>query len=284
VFGLRPCNINLMASRPHQRCLSRRLQNLEAHLGVRLIERTTRSLSLTPTGADFLPRARRLLNELASSLAAIRETGKSQRGDVTLACVPTIGVRFLPRIVRDYAARFPENQIKILDHSSAGVAGAVIRREAEFGINNRSSMHSELNSVPLVDDRYVLICRRDHALASRRTLAWNEIQPYPLIFAGKSNSNRPLLDAALDGKGISLRTHYEVQRSSTAVGLVAAGVAAAIVPGLAIQKGTYPSIRVIPLVDPVVSRSLVLVSRKSAQLSPAAQALYSLLLKSTKRK
>jgi DNA-binding transcriptional LysR family regulator len=267
-----------------QTALTRRLQNLETHLGVRLIERTTRSVSLTFIGSDFLPRARRLLSELANSLSAIRETGKAQRGDVTLACVPTIGVQFLPRIIRDYAARFPENQIKILDHSSAAVAGAVMRREAEFGINIRSSMHSELDSVPLIEDRYVLICRYDHALAARKRLTWNELEPYPLIFAGESSSNRPLLDAALDGNGVSLRTRYEVQRSSTAVGLVAEGVAAAIVPGLALQKGAYPTIRIIPLVDPVVSRSIVLISRRSSQLSPAAEALYSLLLKSTKRK
>jgi DNA-binding transcriptional LysR family regulator len=265
-----------------QTALTRRLQNLEAHLGVRLIERTTRSVSLTSIGGDFLPRARRLLSELAASLTAIRETGKAQRGDVTLACVPTIGVQFLPRIIRDYAAMFPENQIRILDHSSTGVAGAVIRREAEFGINIRSSMYSDLSSVPLVDDRYVFICRVDHALARRKKLAWKEVEPYPLIFAGESSGNRPLLDAALDGKGLSLRGFYEVQRSSTAVGLVAEGVAAAIVPGLALQKGAYPSIRVIPLVDPAISRSIVLVSRKSAQLSPAAQALYNLLLKSAK--
>ncbi|HEY2782793.1 MAG TPA: LysR family transcriptional regulator [Steroidobacteraceae bacterium] len=267
-----------------QTALTRRLQGLEALLDVKLFERTTRSVSLTSIGGDFLPRAHRLLSELETSLAAIRETGKTQRGDVTLACVPTIGVQFLPRIIRDYAARFPENRIRILDHSSAGVAGAVVRREAEFGINIRSSMYSDLSSMPLVDDRYVLICRHDHPLASNKKLAWKEVEPFPLIFAGESSSNRPLLDAALAGKGVLLRTYYEVQRSSTAVGLVAEGVAAAIVPGLALQKGTYPSIRVIPLIEPVVSRSIVLLSRKSAQLSPAAQALYSLLLKSAKGK
>jgi DNA-binding transcriptional LysR family regulator len=58
---------------------------------------------------------------------------------------------------------------------------------------------------------------------------------------------------------------------------VAAGVAAAIVPSLAIQQGAYPKLRVVPVTDPVVSRRLVLVSRKGAHLSPAAQALYDLI-------
>ena len=68
-----------------------------------------------------------------------------------------------------------------------------------------------------------------------------------------------------------------MQRSSTALGLVAEGVAAAVVPSLAIQKGTYPRITVVALTDPVVARTLVLVARKRGHLSPAAQALYDLI-------
>src|SRR3982751_5653784 len=80
-----------------QTALSRRLQNLEAFLGVRLVERTTRSVALTQVGAEFLPQARRLLTELAAALTEIRETGKALRGDVTIACVPAVGVHYLPR-------------------------------------------------------------------------------------------------------------------------------------------------------------------------------------------
>jgi DNA-binding transcriptional LysR family regulator len=68
-----------------------------------------------------------------------------------------------------------------------------------------------------------------------------------------------------------------VQRSSTAVGLVAAGVAAAVVPSLAIQKDAHPRIKLVALTAPVVSRSLVLISRRSSHLSPAAQALYDMI-------
>src|SRR5215470_8449246 len=98
-----------------QTALTRRLQNLEALLGVKLVERTTRSVALTRIGRDFLPQARRLLTDLANALVELRETGKAARGDVTLACVPTVGVQYLPRVIQAYAERFPDNRIKILD-------------------------------------------------------------------------------------------------------------------------------------------------------------------------
>jgi DNA-binding transcriptional LysR family regulator len=265
-----------------QTALSRRLQNLEALLEVKLVERTTRSVGLTVLGAEFLPQARRLLADLSNALVEIQKTGRAQRGDVAIACVPTVGVRYLPHIIRDYSARYPDNRIKILDHASSGVAEAVIRREAEFGINIGGPHQPELTSVPILQDRFALICRDDHPLSSRRSLAWRQLAPYPLIFAGEVSGNRPLLDAALGTRSVTLQSHFEVQRSSTAVGLVAEGVAAAVVPTLAIQKGAYPRIKVVALTDPVVSRTLALVSRKNSHLSPAAQALYDTIEKRAK--
>ena len=260
-----------------QTALTRRLQLLEAFLGVKLIERTTRSNSLSNTGRDFLPQARRLIGELAASLLEIRESGKARRGNVTIACVPTMGVHYLPRIIQAYVAAHPQNRIRILDHASSTVVDTVLRREAEFGITIAGPHQGDLTSVPLLEDKFVLICRRDHLLARRRTLRWAELDGHPLIYAGFDSSNRPVLDLALAGKAIDLRIFFEVQRSATAVGLVADGVAAAVVPRLAMQPGAYPDIRTIPLVDPVVSRAIVLVTRKGAHLSPQAQALYDMV-------
>jgi len=260
-----------------QTAITQRLRKLEDFLGVTLVERTTRSISLSLIGRDFLPQARRLLEELGDALLEIRETGKAERGDVSIACVPTVGVQYLPRIMQEYSARYPNNRIKILDHASSAVADAVLRREAEFGINIAGAHHPELMTMPLLEDQYVLICHEDHPLAKRRRVAWKQLLPYPLIFAGQVSGNRALLDTALGANGLGLQSFYEVQRSSTAVGLVAERIAAAVVPRLAVQKGAYPNIRTIELVDPVVSRALVLVVRKTARLSPAAQALYDMI-------
>jgi DNA-binding transcriptional LysR family regulator len=260
-----------------QTAITRRLQNLETHLGVKLIERTTRTVALTPTGRDFLPQARRLMGELSKALVEIVESGKAHRGDVCIACVPTAGIQFLPRIIQEYSNAFPDNRITILDHSSAAVADAVVRREAELGINVAQTHHPDLASTRLLHDQFALICRDDHPLAAKKSVAWKQLAPFPLIFAGQANANRSVLDQALGNSKVKLQLFYEVQRSSTALGLVAEGVAAAVVPRLAMQKGTYPRLRAVNLLDPIISRSLVLITRSSAHLSPAAQALYELI-------
>ncbi|CAG9272768.1 LysR family transcriptional regulator [Paraburkholderia unamae] len=266
-----------------QTAVTQRLRKLESFLGVVLVERTTRHCALTEIGERFLPQARRLLGELADALTEIRETGMSQRGDVSIACVPTVGVQYLPRVLRLFSQHRPHDRVRILDHASASVLAAVLRREAEFGISVAGDQHPELSSEPLTTDPYVLACRDDHPLAKRRRVKWTALTEHALIFAGEVSANRGLLDIALETNGISLRSFYEVQRSSTALGLVAEGLGAAVVPRLAVLKDVFPMVRVIELVEPAVSRTLVLVKRKSAHLSPAAKALYDMLLAQAQR-
>jgi DNA-binding transcriptional LysR family regulator len=262
--------------------VTRRLQTLEEFLGVKLIERTTRTVALTSTGQDFLPQARRLLSELTSSLIEIRDTGKSRRGNVTIACVPTVGVQFLPKIIQEYSSTYRENRIKILDHSSSGVANAVLQREAEFGINIAGPHHAELESVPLLEDNFAFVCRDDHDLARNKEIEWKQLEKYPLILLGQFSGNRALLEQAFGSHNLKLRSLYEVQRVSTALGLVAEGVGVAVLPQLSMQRDAYPKIRVIPLANPRISRTLVLLSRKTAIFSPAAEALYELIRKAGK--
>jgi DNA-binding transcriptional LysR family regulator len=267
-----------------QAALTRRLQNLERYLGAKLIERTTRSVGLTSIGGDFLPHARRLLTELSMTLLEIRETGKVQRGDVTIACVPTVAYHFLPAVIQEYWVQHPNNHIRILDHTSSGVADAVLRREAEFGINVAGIPHADLATTSLLDDSFVLVCRDDHPLAEKKTVAWRQLEAHPLILLGQFSGNRPMLDLALGGTNLRLNSPFEVQRVSTALGLVAEGIGAAVLPWLSIPKDAYPRIRIIHLTHPLISRTLTLVTRKPSALSPAARALYEMLHAAARKK
>jgi DNA-binding transcriptional LysR family regulator len=204
-----------------QAAISRRLKNLEAYLGVELVERSTRRFALTRVGTGFLPQAKRLLSELHSSLQQIRETGAVRGGDVTLACVPTVGVQVLPRIIEAYARVYPDNRVSVLDHSSAGVQRSVLAREAEFGIAIAGPHPADPTSELLLKDRFVLVCPRDHPFAKLARVTWVQLAQERLILPGQGSSNRPLLETQLP-ESVKLRSQYEVQRSSTAVGMVAA--------------------------------------------------------------
>lgn len=257
--------------------LSHRLKALETQLGVRLIDRTTRSWSLTPVGEMFFPKAKRLTEELHESFRDIRDAAASGLGSVTVASVTTIAFHLLPEAVLKYSRRFPGNRVRILEMASPAVMDAVLQGRAEFGINVLTRRHPELQVEPVCEDTYVLICRDDHSLARRRKVQWRDAQGEALIALGHGSANGLLLNKVITELGFEVRALHEVQRSTTALALAASGLGLAILPKLALRPGMYPRLRAIPLGGPALKRELALVRRKGVALTPATQHLYDIV-------
>jgi DNA-binding transcriptional LysR family regulator len=258
--------------------ISRRLTALEEELGIALLERSTRRVALTQTGREFLPRARRLLDELEESLLGIRETAARRRGVVTLACIPTAAYYFLPATLAAFARRFPEVRVRVIDQSGDGVTDAVASGGAEFGIGMEGVQHPEVEFRPLRQDPFVLACRRDHPLAARRVaVRWRDLDGERLVGVSRRSGNRLILDRALLPRGISPVWRYETEHLSTSLGLVEAGLGIAVVPRLALPRGVHPVLVARPLVDPLIERTTGLVLRRGFAPGPAARALLDLL-------
>ncbi len=260
-----------------QTALTRRVQKLELYLGVRLIDRTTRTIALTPVGADFLPQAQRLVGDLTAMVGRLRDASRTKRGDLTIGCIPSMAYQWLPAFIRRYAQRYPGNRIRILDLSAGPVLDAVLQGQAEFGVTILRTRHPDLAEQPILREPFALFCRDDHPQAGARSIMWSELREEDLIVVSSTSGNRALLDYQLARHRINVNGAYEVHHPSTALGLVTAGVGAAILPVSTIQEGTHPSVRRIPLVRPSIVRTIALVRRRKTTLSPAAQAFYEML-------
>ena len=90
-----------------QPALSRALQRLERSLGTTLFRRSTRAVSLTAAGRDFLPTAERLLGDLDRHLGHMRELADQRRGYVVVACLMSLAHHMLPAATAAYRRRFP---------------------------------------------------------------------------------------------------------------------------------------------------------------------------------
>ena len=261
-----------------QPALSRRVEKLEEALGVRLFDRTTRRVSMTAVGRDFSRKARALLDELEGALLAIRDVAATQSGEVTVACVPSAVYYYLPDFIRRYHEKNPRIRVRIIDEAANTVLASVIRGEADFGVNFIGTQEPELDFQPLMQERFVAACRRDHPLARKKRVSWTELGAYDYMTVSKSSGNRLLLDLALAEVAGRPKWFYEVRHVETLLGLVEAGLGVAAVPQLALP-GSPDSVLVgVPLVEPVVTRTLGLISRRGRSLPPAAQAFYDLLM------
>lgn len=261
-----------------QPAFSRRIDKLEQALGVRLLDRTTRRVSLTGVGRDFARKVEQLLDDLDNTLLGIRGVAATRMGEVTIACVPSTVYYFLPQVIRSYHERFPKVRVKVFDASANEVLAAVARSEADFGLNFMGGQEPEIEFKPLAEERFVAACRRDHPLARKRHVTWRDLAAYDYISVSKSSGNRLLLDQALAHVAGRPQNSYEAQHVTTMLGLVEAGLGVAAVPAMAMPGPDHPLLVSVPLTEPVVTRRVGLIRRKGRSLSPSAQQLYDLLM------
>lgn len=267
-----------------QPALSRRVEKLEAALGIRLFERTTRSVSLTAVGRDFSRKARSLLDDLENSLLSMQEVAASQLGEVVIACVPSAVYYFLPQVLKEYHARYPKIRVRIIDDSANAVLESVTRGEADFGINIIGTQEPEIDFQAILTESFVLACRRDHPLANKRKVTWAELAEYDYMTVDKSSGNRLLLDLALANSNVRLNWRYEAKHISTLVGLVEAGLGIAVVPRLSMPIDKHATLITVPMTEPTVERTVGLICRRGRELSPSARQLYQLIEKTWPRR
>ncbi|MFO1048862.1 MAG: LysR family transcriptional regulator [Geminicoccaceae bacterium] len=260
-----------------QPALTRRVQKLEAALGVQLIDRETRQLRLSAVGREFFFKARRVLDELDAAVLGIRELGDRATGEITIGAVPTATYYFLPKVIEAFGAQYPRIRVRVLDLSANDVLEAVKRGQAEFGLNLLGVQEADLEFEPLLRDPFRLVCRKDHPLAEQAEVRWAEVAPYRFITVGRLSGNRLILDAALADLKVRPRWFYEVQHLITSLGLVEAGLGVAAVPQMAVPTGQHPVLAVRPLIEPTVTRMMGIIRRRGATLSPAAQQFHQLL-------
>lgn len=261
-----------------QPALSRRIKGLERALGTTLIERSTRHVAPTAVGTQLQPLVARLLDEFEDSVLSISGLGGRYAGQVTIASVPTAAFYFLPRAIRAFNLRYPGIRFRILDLSANEGLDAVARGEVEFGISLTGATRPGLRFTPLLEDEFVLACRRDHPLAAARELRWRDLVGYPLIGVSQSSGNRAVLDQALSRSKVRLDWFYEVNHLSTSLGLVEAGLAISVLPRLATPQNEHPVIATVRLKNPVVRRTIGVVERHGARLTPAAERFRQLLI------
>lgn len=276
-FHRAAANLNLS-----QTALSHRMKKLEDDLGIRLLTRTTRHVALTPAGVDLLPKARQLMAEMTSSFDELRQQGKKRQERLSIGCLPTIAVHYLPPILVDLRKKFPDLNIRIFDNSKMEIAERVFSGEAEFGITIVSADRWDLEITPLLKEPFVVICPKLHPFAGQKSVSWTSLQGQPLVRVSAQTGNRQLIDDALGARREEMTWRYEVQHVVSAVGLVRAGLGLAIVPQLAINPVDSPGVVVLPLRNPGISRTLGVVSRRGVPLSPAADALLALIRRHVK--
>jgi DNA-binding transcriptional LysR family regulator len=253
-----------------QSAISVLIRQLEEGLGTRLFDRTTRSLRPTPAAAEAIVVAERILRDVESLGAGLRDLSALRRGRVSLAVTPTLGEILLPRVVRRFAKLHPEIRVVIDDCSPEQFVSRVVGEHVDLGLGTPERAAADVDTRKLLGDHLSLVCAKDHPLAKKRAPRWADLEGHPVITVRPGYGIRPLIDGAAAQAGVMLDVTNEVTFLSTALWMVQCGLGAAVMPSAYARSH---DVVVRELTEPVVSRDISIVTKRGRSLSPAAQAL-----------
>ena len=259
-----------------QSAVSRCVRELETEIGVKLVDRTTREVQLTDVGANLIASIPRLISDLDDALREIREIGEQRRGRVVVAASPTVACRLMPEVVAACGRQFPYITLGLRDDVQSDVVRKIRSGEVDFGVIIGPFAAEDLETECLTTDSFCVVVRGDHALAQREQVSWKALDGERLVMLDYASGSRPLIDAVMSEQGVRARVVQELGHPATVFGLVEAGVGISVLPWLALPVPAGASLLARPLV-PRAERTVELVRRRDRSLSPAAEAVWSLI-------
>ena len=262
-----------------QSSVSTLVRELEDNLGLRLFDRHTRMLRLTPAGAEILPLARKAMADLDSVIGSSSELRTLGRGRVSIAASSLQAGLMLPRVIREYVNRYPGVKVNLFDVTEHEVIEKVRSGEVDFGLGSTLGTSPDIAARPLVSDAFVAVMPAGHPLLRlKRDLNWRELQEMPLIGPPPGNAVREQLDFALAQQGIALTRAYEVALPLTMLGMVESGLGIAVMTSAMSRLARSLGLAIKTVGNPVIRREMSLLFHADRSLSPAAMNFRDLLL------
>ena len=255
-----------------QPALTVQIRELETALGVKLFDRNTRGVRLTPMGESILPAVERLLRDAEALADDARELGAGNRGVVQIAALPSVASSLVPRAIALLAKRRPGIVVRLRDAIAQRVIALVQSDEADVGLGVFAGRAPGLAFTPLLKDRLEAVLPPGHRLARGTTISLAELAREPLVMMDTQTSVRALLEREMLAEGLLPRPAYEVTYMSTAIGLVEARLGIALLPTSALEMQRLGRLERRPLRGVSLSREIGFITRAGRALSPAAQA------------
>ncbi len=259
--------------------VSRRIAEIEALIGMPVIERQSRGVTMTPVGETVLRYALMIIANIEAMSAELSRYVTGAQGSVRVVANLSSIVQFLPEDIVAFERLFPNVQIDLIERDTDDVVRAVDERVADLGICNESGLHvMPLEHVPYRMDRLALAVPRWHRLAHAPQVAFAELlsERFVSLHAESALTQHLARQAAL----IKARLDIKIQVSSldALCRMVHTGLGVAILPELTGQLyvDTLDMVMV-PLTDAWAVRQLVIVFRRREQLSASADALLQFL-------
>ena len=249
-----------------QPALSAQIRELETRLGVQLFERTTRGVLLTPTGAEVVARARRILREVDDLRDAAAVAGDPFAGVLRVGVIPTIAPYVLPAALRLISRAHPDLQLYLREDRTHALTAQLQAGELDLLLLALPLDVAGVDELPLYDEPFLLAVPENHKLARAKHPSTAALASERLVLLEEGHCLRDQALAVCELAGHDGQPEVQGTSLPTVVQMVGAGLGVTLLPATAIERDVHGHEHVVvrELQRPVPSRTVGLAWRASS--------------------
>jgi DNA-binding transcriptional LysR family regulator len=251
-----------------QSAVSSQIQDLENELGVVLLERSRRRVTLTAAGEAFVQASERILRSVEDASRQARRIGQGEYGTLAVGFIGSQSHEWMPRVLKRFRAKYPEVEVKLMEIHPSQQLEALLARTLDVGLVGPISGKPPpgLRLECFSEEWPFVGMPNDHRFARLPKVALAQLKDEPFIFTSEKNSPsyRSLISRMCERVGFVPRVVQEVDRARTGVQYVAAGFGISIFAEH-ISRLPAPGVRFVPLSPPVQKMRYGIAWRKGAE-------------------
>jgi LysR family hydrogen peroxide-inducible transcriptional activator len=262
-----------------QPTLSVSIKKLEEELDVKIFERGSNEVSVTPLGEDIVRQAQQVI-EQAAAIKEIAKRGKDPvAGPLRVGVIYTIGPYLLPQLVRRAIEQVPQMPLILQENFTARLLDMLRTGELDCAILAEPFPDTGLAQAALYDEPFVVAVPSAHSLASQSQISAESLKQETMLLLGAGHCFRDHVlevcpeHARFSSNAEGIRKSFEGSSLETIKYMVAAGMGITVVPQLSLPFEPQPQVRYIPFAAPVPMRRVVLVWRRTFTRFEAIAAL-----------
>ena len=260
------------------------VQQLEADLGVALIDRTKRPFVLRPEGRAFYDASRTLLDGYEKAKAQIAAVKDELAGTVRVAAIYSVGLHDLSPHVQRFMALYPRARVQLECLHPHKVVDAVLSDAADVGIMSYPPVNRSLSVVPLRSEPMAFVCHPAHRLARRKLVAPADLAGEKFVAFDAGLTIRKAIDRAFRAHNVKVDVVMEFDNIETIKQAITIGAGVSLLPRHTVQKEIgIRTLAAVPLAAPGLARPVGIIHRRAKRLTPTAARFIDLLREAAAR-
>jgi DNA-binding transcriptional LysR family regulator len=255
------------------------VHHLEAHLGVKLIDRSKRPFVLTPEGEVYYEGCRNLVQQLYALEDEVRSLRQEVEGRVSVASIYSIGLSHMNRCVRDFLSKHPKANVRVEYQHPQRVVELVERGQMDLGLVSYPTETRTLKAIAWRDELMVVACAPNHPLATAASLELAQLNGLEMVGFVENLRIRRETDKVLAANGVSVRVVMEFDNIETLKRAVEINTGFSLLPEpTVVREVELGSLVAIPLASVQMVRPLGILHRRGVDLGATARRFIQFLL------